>query len=100
MQKINASIAIQILPVHIQDSEKIKVIDKVIEYLKSTKLNCFVSPFETVLEGELFELLEILNNCFKICVELEQPELMAYIKVFYNEKGVLTIDEKVKKHSL
>ena len=56
---MNCSIAIQVLP-EVEGEEVLRIVDKVIGYLKSTGLNVFVGPFETTIEG-FEQLMDILN---------------------------------------
>lgn len=99
MEKFEASIAIQVLPKVEGDEELIRVVDKVIEHIKSYNLNTFVSPFETTVEGDLDTLMEIVNECQKICIREGAANVMSYVKIAYNpDMGVLTIDQKVTKH--
>jgi uncharacterized protein YqgV (UPF0045/DUF77 family) len=95
---INASVAIQVLP-KVEGKEVIRVVDKVISYLKSTGLNVYVGPFETTIEGEYEQLMDIVKRCQLICIEEGAPSVMSYVKIsYYPEGGILTIDEKVTKH--
>jgi len=95
---INASIAIQVLPA-VEGEEILHVVDKVIAYLKSTGLNVFVGPFETTIEGDFEQLMDIVKRCQLICIEEGAPSVMSYVKISYNPAGgIWTIDEKVTKH--
>lgn len=47
---MNASVAIQTLPEAANDEELIRIVDEVIDYIKSTGLNYYVGPFETAIE--------------------------------------------------
>ena len=95
---INSSIAIQVLPA-VEGQEVIRVVDQVIAYLKSTGLNVFVGPFETTIEGEFEQLMDIIKRCQQICIEEGAPSVMSYVKISYNPGGgIWTIDEKVAKH--
>jgi len=94
---INASVAIQVLP-SVEGEEVIRIVDKVIEYIRSTGLNVFVGPFETTIEGEYEQLMEIVKRCQLICIEEGAPSVMSYVKIHYKPEGVWTIDEKVTKH--
>ena len=49
---MKASIALQVLPLS-QGIDRIAVIDKVIDYLQTQGVTMVVTPFETVLEGEV-----------------------------------------------
>ena len=94
------SIGIQILPTQENEDEVIRVVDEVIDYIKSTGLNYYVGPFETAIEGEdLNELFEIAKNCTLIAGKENKAGVMAYIKVSYKHEGdVLSIAKKVTKH--
>lgn len=96
---MNASVAIQVLPEVNTDEEIVKIVDEVIAYIKSTGLPCYVGPFETAIEGEYEELMEIIKKCQYIAIEAGCPSVMSYVKInFKPEGGVLTIDQKVTKH--
>lgn len=96
---MNASVAIQVLPEATGDGEVIRIVDEVIAYIKSTGLNCYVGPFETTIEGEYDQLMDIVKECQHIAVRAGAPYVAAYIKVVYRPEGdVLTIEKKVAKH--
>ena len=98
MKQPEASIAIQVLPA-VEGEKVIEVVDKVIEYIKSTGLNTYVGPFETTVEGDFEKLMEIVKQCQIICIREGAPSVMSYVKIAFNpEAGVLSIDKKVKKH--
>lgn len=95
---MQASVAIQVLP-KAEGKEMIRIIDKVIEYIKSKGLNTFVGPFETTIEGDYDELMEIVKECQLICIREGAPGVSSYVKIAFNPKdGVLTIDDKVAKY--
>ena len=60
---MNASVAIQTLPAAKNDEELIRIVDEVIAYIKSTGLNYYVGPFETAIEGDYDELMDIVKEC-------------------------------------
>ena len=62
MEQFNASVAIQVLP-SVDGEEVIRVVDEVIAYIKGTGLNTFVGPFETTIEGDFDELMDIIKEC-------------------------------------
>lgn len=96
---MNASIAIQVLPA-VEGEEIIRIVDEVIAYIKSTGLNTFVGPFETTVEGDYDELMEIVKNCQLLCIKAGAPSVSSYVKIAYkpDEDGVWSIDKKVTKH--
>lgn len=96
---MNASIAIQVLPQVESDEEVIRIVDEVIDYIKSTGLNYYVGPCETSVEGDYDTLMEIVKECQKVAVAAGAPSVSAYVKINYRPEGeVLTIERKVTKH--
>ena len=96
---MNASVAIQVLPKVNSDEEVIRVVDAVIDYIKSTGLNYFVGPCETSIEGDYDELMEIIKECQKVVIKAGAKSVSAYVKINYRPEGeVLTIEKKVTKH--
>lgn len=96
---MNASVAIQVLPGVNGDDEVIRVVDEVIDYIKSTGLNYYVGPCETSIEGDYDELMDIVKQCQKVAVASGARSVSAYVKITYRPEGeVLTIEKKVSKH--
>lgn len=96
---MNASVAIQVLPQVDSDEEVIRIVDEVIDYIKSTGFNYYVGPCETSIEGDYDELMEIIKECQKVAVRAGAKSVSAYVKVTYRPEGeVLTIEKKVTKH--
>ena len=94
MADINLSL--QVLPV-VSDSEIYPVVDKVIEYIKSTGVKYEVGPMETTMEGDLDFLLEVVKKAQDICVQEGAERVVSIIKIDYKPEGV-TINEKVHKY--
>ena len=97
---MTASVAIQVLPQAENTDELVRIVDEVIDYIKSTGLNYYVGPFETTIEGEDYDqLLDIVKECQKVAIRAGCPSVSAYVKITYKpEGGVLTINQKVSKH--
>lgn len=96
---MNASVAIQVLPGVQGDKEVVRIVDEVIAYIKSTGLNCYVGPFETTIEGDYDQLMDIVKECQHIAIKAGCESVSAYVKIAYRPEGdVLSIDEKVTKH--
>ena len=95
---MNASVAIQSLPEAKNDDELIRIVDEVIGYIKNTGLNYYVEPFETAIEGDYDELMDIVKECQHIAIRTGAPSVCAYIKVTYKPEGdVLTNEKRLKK---
>ncbi len=95
---MNASVAIQVLPKVATNQETVKLVDEVIAYIKSFGLHTVVGPFETTVEGDYDTLMELVRGCSLRCIDAGAPGVMTYVKINYTPSGVLTIDEKTKKH--
>ena len=96
---MNASVAIQVLPDTRDENELIRIVDEVIAYIMSTGLNCSVGPFETTIEGDYDQLMDIVKECQKVAVNAGAKSVSAYVKVVYKPEGdVLTIEKKITKH--
>lgn len=97
---MKASVAIQTLPAAENSEELIRIVDEVIDYIKSTGLSYYVGPCETAIEGEDYnELMDIVKECQHVAIRAGAKRVSAYIKVSYDPEGeVLTIDKKVTKH--
>lgn len=94
----NASVAVQILPMDSSEENTLKVVDQVIEYIQSKTDQYEVSSFETTIEGDYEEVMEILTEVIKIAGDAH-PDIFANVKVRYKGEGqVLTTDEKTKKY--
>lgn len=96
---MNASVAIQVLPKSENDEELIRIVDEVIDYIKSTGLSYYVGPCETSIEGDYDELMEVIKQCQHVAIKAGASEVSAYVKISYRPEGeVLTIERKVTKH--
>ena len=96
---MNASVAIQVLPAVTSDDEVIRIVDEVIDYIKSTGLTYYVGPFETTIEGDYDELMDIVKECQHVAAGAGCPAMSTYVKIAYKPEGdVLTIEKKVTKH--
>ena len=98
---MNASIAIQVLPAVQDEDEVIRIVDEVIDYIKSTGLNYYVGPCETSVEGDYEELMEIVKNCNLVAAKAGCGAMNTYVKISFKPEGeVLSIEKKVTKHHI
>ena len=97
---MNSSVAIQVLPSVDNDEELCRIVDEVIDYIKSTGLRYEVGPFETTIEGENYDqLMDIVKECQHVAIRAGAPKVAAYVKVVYEPDGdILTIDKKIGKY--
>lgn len=98
MKKPTASIAFQVLPKTANDTDMIRIIDEVIALIKKSGVHYEVGPMETTMEGELDLMLAIIKRAQEICIKKGAESVFSNVKILYNPKGVMTIEEKVTKH--
>ena len=97
---MNAELEIQIKPSVHDEKKMLEIIDKVIEYIISTGLSYHVGPFETTVEGDLDQLLEIIKVSHTLSIEAGAPAVNSAMKLYYSpEQHLLTTDEKISKYS-
>ncbi|MGF7431497.1 thiamine-binding protein [Thermoanaerobacterium thermosaccharolyticum] len=90
------NVSLQVLPV-VEEEMIYPVVDKVIDYIKSTGVKYFVSPMETTMEGDIDILLNIVKKAQDICVKEGEKRVVSIVKIDYKPDGV-TIDEKMNKY--
>ncbi|MDY2987828.1 MAG: thiamine-binding protein [Peptoniphilus sp.] len=96
---MNCAIALQTLPRVESDEEVVRIVDEVIAYIDSTGLEYYVGPFETTIEGDLEQIMEIIKFSQLKAIEAGAPSVSSYIKLVYSpEKHILTTDEKISKY--
>lgn len=96
---MNASVAIQVLPGTTDEEEIIRIVDEVIDYIRSTGLSYYVGPCETSIEGDYEELMEVVKNCQLVAAKAGCKSMNTYVKISFKTEGdVLSIEKKVTKH--
>lgn len=96
---MQAGVAIQVLPQVPETSEVLRIVDAVIAHIDQSGLPYVVGPFETTVEGDLDELLNLVGECQKLAIAEGAPEVASYVKIFYApQQGVLTTEEKIGKY--
>ncbi|MFI3175324.1 MAG: thiamine-binding protein [Bacillota bacterium] len=97
---VKANIAIKIMPNSTDEDEIVRIVDEVIDYIKSTGLTYYVGPSETAIEGDdIRELMEVAIKCHEVAIQAGTDGVSAYIKTDYKPGGSgLTIDKKLSKY--
>lgn len=74
-----------------------EVVDSVIALIKESGLKYEVGPMGTTMEGELPELLKIVEKAQQVCIEGGASRILSVVKIDYKPEGS-TIDEKIGKY--
>jgi len=95
MNKVN--LALQIIP--LMHSEKIfAIVDKAIDCIKNSGVTYSVTPFETVMEGTLDELFEIVKGVHEVCYNAGTDELITNMKIHSSKRNDVFMAEKMAKY--
>ncbi|GEP19219.1 thiamine-binding protein [Pediococcus argentinicus] len=96
---MDASVAIQVLPMMEDEKKLVSVVDAAIEYIQSTGVSYEVSAFETTIEGDYDQLMDIVKQINLMAAKAGAPHIMTYVKIDYKPEGqVLGIHEKIDKY--
>lgn len=90
------NVGFQVLP-KVPDGKVYAVVDKAIEVVQQAGVKYEVGAMETVMEGELDLLLDIVKRAQEACLKAGAAEVMTYIKIHYRPEGV-SMDEKLAKY--
>ncbi|MGO2889414.1 MAG: thiamine-binding protein, partial [Leuconostoc mesenteroides] len=89
----------QVLPMTADTEEVIRIVDHVIAYIDKSGVNYQVGAFESTLEGDYDQLMDILKNLPKVAAEISDIPVMVYSKInMATDSNVLTIAKKTDKY--
>ena len=94
-KKVN--IAIQIIP-KTQPEKMYSIIDEAIHVIQSSGLKYRVCPFETVVEGEYEQILEVTNAAQQACFAAGAEEVLVNLKIQRSLTRDITMEEKTHKY--
>lgn len=97
MKQPKVNLALQVLP----QSENIHpyaIVDKAIEVIKESGLKYSVCPFETVVEGNWDEVMDLVKMVHQCCYNNGASQMMTYIKIQSMKDDDVTIEEKMEKY--
>jgi len=83
----NSLLSIQIIPKTKNGEDTIPFVDEAIKVIIDSGVKYEVHPLETTMEGELNELLSIVEKMNKRMTELGCPSVISQIKVLYKPDG-------------
>jgi uncharacterized protein YqgV (UPF0045/DUF77 family) len=93
--KVN--MAIQVLP-QSKNRHPYDIVDKAIELIQKSGVVYKVCPFETVMEGDLDQLMKIARQVIDLCHEEGAEAMMTYLKIQTGKNTDITIDDKMHKY--
>ncbi len=93
----NALLSIQILPKTKNGEDTIPYVDEAIKVIASSNVKYQVNPLETTMEGDLPELLSIVEKMNERMVELGCPSVISQIKILHKPDGA-SMDKLTEKY--
>ena len=94
-KKVN--IAIQVIPEG-QREDVYFIVDKVIEFIKSSGITFKVCPFETVLEGDYDKIMKLIKDIPEVCYQNGSQNVLINLKIQTNSDSDVTIEDKMKNY--
>lgn len=94
----NALVSIQIIPTVPDGARKYDYVDRAIEIIKASGVPYRVAPLETTMEGELGELLTIVQRMNEAMAEGGCPSVISQVKIFYNPGDGASMDTLLEKY--
>jgi uncharacterized protein (TIGR00106 family) len=88
------NVSIQVLPLA---ENVIPIVDQAISAIADSGVRYEVGPMETVMEGELDELLMVAKKTHLACFEAGADQVVTLIKIGDHRRGT-TIEDKVGKY--
>ncbi|WP_374721171.1 thiamine-binding protein [Peribacillus tepidiphilus] len=91
----NSLVSVQIIP---KGENVIPLVDEAIKIIHDSGVKYEVHPLETTMEGELSQLLSIIEKMNQRMVELGSPNVITQVKILYQPKGITmeTLTEKYR----
>lgn len=93
----NTLISIQIIPRTPGGEDVTFYVDRAIEIIKKSGVPFRVSPLETTMEGELSQLLEIIQKMNEEMVQMGCHSILSQVKIYHKPEGI-TMKELTQKY--
>lgn len=90
------NIALQILPTS-TTKHPYSIVDEAIKIIANSGLKYKVTPFETVIEGDYDEVMQIAKHAQEACYAAGADSLMTYVKI-QSSKTDVSIEDKMEKY--
>jgi uncharacterized protein (TIGR00106 family) len=84
----NSLVSIQIIPKTKNGENVIPYVDEAISVIEASGVLYEVHPLETTMEGELSELMNIIQEMNKRMTELGCSNVISQVKILYQPEGI------------
>lgn len=93
----NALVSIQIIPKTKDGQDTIPYVDEAISVIETSGVKYEVHPLETTMEGDLSELLNIVEKMNERMTKKGCPSVISQVKIYYKPDGA-SMDELTEKY--
>ncbi|WP_342509693.1 thiamine-binding protein [Sporosarcina sp. FSL K6-2383] len=93
----NALVSIQIIPKMPNGEDVIPLVDAAIAVIEEAGVPYQVSPLETTMEGNLTELLAIVQKMNELMIEKGSLSIISQVKILYKPDGA-SMDKLTEKY--
>ncbi len=91
------NVAVQVLPSS-STKHPYTIIDRAIELIQNSGLKYRVCPFETVLEGDYDQIIDLIKKIQLECIDYGAEKLITFVKIEINRDSDVTIEDKTTKY--
>ncbi|UHA75574.1 thiamine-binding protein [Paenibacillus sp. 481] len=94
----NSLVSIQIIPKTKNGEDVIPYVDRAIEIIQQSGVKHQVGPLETTMEGELGELMKVIEQMNEAMIALGSLNVISQVKILYMPSGITmdTLSEKYR----
>lgn len=94
----NALVSVQIIPSVPNGEDKYDYVDAAIKVIEEAGIKYEVHPLETTMEGEIDELMSVIQQMNDKLISMGASNIISQIKLFYQPAGITseTLTEKYK----
>lgn len=92
------NLAIQVLPLHLPQSEAYAIVDSAIDQIKASGLEYVVCPFETVIEGPYDKVMQLVTDIQEACNKAGADSILINMKLQRSFIKDIAIDDKIGKY--
>ncbi|HEX6593807.1 MAG TPA: thiamine-binding protein [Bacillota bacterium] len=93
----NALVSVQIIPQTKDGEDAIPYVDEAISVIEKSGVTYEVNPLETTMEGDLIQLLQVVEKMNKKMTEMGSEHVISQVKIFYKPSGA-SIDQLTEKY--
>ncbi len=94
----NSLVSIQIIPKTPKGEDSIPFVDEAIKIIEKSGVKYQVNPLETTMEGELPQLLVVIEKMNNRMHELDCPSVISQIKIYSRSDNQASMSELTAKY--